>query len=98
VEKDLDVVVVGNVGVDTNVYPLAGEIDWGVEANFTRNLDCVGQAGGFSSRGWARLGRRTAFLGCVGTTSAAAWCARSWRATASTSRACSWIRPARAAA
>jgi acarbose 7IV-phosphotransferase len=66
VERDLDVVVVGNVGVDTNVYPLAGEIDWSVEANFTRNLDCVGQAGGYASRGWARLGRRTAFLGCVG--------------------------------
>jgi len=66
VEKDLDVVVVGNVGVDTNVYPLADEIDWSVEANFTRNLDCVGQAGGYASRGWARLGRRTAFVGYAG--------------------------------
>jgi acarbose 7IV-phosphotransferase len=64
--KDLDVVVVGNVGIDTNVYPPGDEVDWSVEANFTRNLDYVGQAGGFSSRGWARLGRRTAFLGCVG--------------------------------
>jgi sugar/nucleoside kinase (ribokinase family) len=65
-ERDLDVVVVGNVGIDTNVYPCGDEIDWTVEANFTRNLDCVGQAGGYASRGWARLGRRTAFLGYVG--------------------------------
>jgi len=66
VAEDLDVAVIGNVGVDTNVYPLGEEIDWSVEANFTRNLDYVGQAGGYSSRGWARLGRRTAFVGYVG--------------------------------
>jgi sugar/nucleoside kinase (ribokinase family) len=64
--RDLDVAVVGNVGVDTNVYPYGDAIDWSVEANFTRNLDCVGQAGGYSSRGYARLGRRTAFVGYVG--------------------------------
>ncbi len=65
-DRDLDVVVVGNAGVDTNVYPYGDEIDWSVEANFTRNTDCVGQAGGYSSRGYARLGRRTAFVGYVG--------------------------------
>jgi acarbose 7IV-phosphotransferase len=65
-ERDLEVVVVGNVGVDTNVYLHGDDIDWRVEANFTRNQDCVGQAGGFSSRGWARLGRQTAFVGHVG--------------------------------
>jgi len=64
--RDLDVVVIGNVGIDTNVYPYGDEVDWSVEANFTRNLDCVGQAGGYASRGYARLGRRTAFLGYVG--------------------------------
>ncbi|HET6411395.1 MAG TPA: carbohydrate kinase family protein [Anaeromyxobacter sp.] len=63
---DLDVVVVGNVGVDTNVYSYGDEIDWTVEANFTRNIDCVGQAGGYASRGYARLGLRTAFVGSVG--------------------------------
>lgn len=65
-ERDLDVVVVGNVGIDTNVYPYGEEVDWNVEANFTRNLDCLGQAGGYASRGYARLGRRTAFAGYVG--------------------------------
>ena len=65
-ERDLDVVVVGNVGVDTNVYPYGDEIDWTVEANFTRNVDCVGQAGGYACRGYARLGLRTAFVGSVG--------------------------------
>lgn len=61
-----EVVVVGNAGVDTCVYPYGDEIDWSVEANFTENLDTVGQAGGYASRGYARLGRRTAFVGHVG--------------------------------
>jgi sugar/nucleoside kinase (ribokinase family) len=42
------------------------EIDFSREANFTENLDYVGQAGGYASRGYARLGKRTAFLGYVG--------------------------------
>lgn len=58
--------MVGNAGVDTCVYPYGDEIDWSVEANFTENLDTVGQAGGYASRGYARLGRRTAFIGHVG--------------------------------
>jgi sugar/nucleoside kinase (ribokinase family) len=61
-----EVVVVGNVGVDTNVFLPGGDIDFEVEANFTENLDYVGQAGGFSSRGFARLGCVTAFVGYVG--------------------------------
>ncbi len=61
-----EVVVVGNAGVDTCVYPYGDEIDWSVEANFTENLDTVGQAGGYASRGYARLGQRTAFVGHVG--------------------------------
>jgi sugar/nucleoside kinase (ribokinase family) len=63
---DFDVVVVGNVGVDTNVYLAGPAIDFAVEANFTENLDCVGQAGGFASIGFARMGLRTAFVGYVG--------------------------------
>ncbi len=62
----MDVVVVGNAGVDTCVY-LAGErIDESVEANFTLNLDAVGQAGGYASRGYAALGYATAFIGALG--------------------------------
>jgi sugar/nucleoside kinase (ribokinase family) len=61
-----DVVVVGNVGIDTNVYMPGAEVDFDVEANFTQNLDYVGQAGGYASRGYARLGKRTAFIGHVG--------------------------------
>jgi sugar/nucleoside kinase (ribokinase family) len=64
--KALDVVVVGNVGIDTNVYLPGGDIDFSVEANFTENLDYVGQAGGYASRGYARLGKQTAFIGYVG--------------------------------
>jgi sugar/nucleoside kinase (ribokinase family) len=61
-----EVVVVGNVGIDTNVFLPGEDINFEVEANFTENLDYVGQAGGFSSRGFARLGRDTAFIGYVG--------------------------------
>lgn len=62
----LDVVVVGAVGIDTNVYLGKDEIDFTVEANFSRNLDYVGGAGGYSSRGFAQLGYRTGFIGAVG--------------------------------
>ena len=62
----LDVVVIGAAGVDTNVFPAGGEVDFSVEANFAQNLDYVGGAGGYSSRGFARLGKRTAYLGYVG--------------------------------
>jgi sugar/nucleoside kinase (ribokinase family) len=66
-QKDaLDVVVVGNVGVDTNIYLPGYEIDFSVEANFTENLDYVSHAGGMTSRGYARLGKKTAFIGHVG--------------------------------
>lgn len=61
-----EVAVIGNIGIDTNVYLPGPDIDWSVEANFTENLDYVGQAGGYASRGYARLGHRTAFIGYVG--------------------------------
>lgn len=61
-----DVVVIGNVGIDTNIYLAGQEINFKVEANFTENLDYVGQAGGYASRGFAQLGYKTAFIGYVG--------------------------------
>jgi sugar/nucleoside kinase (ribokinase family) len=66
IDKTLDVVVVGNVGIDTNVYFYTEDIDFSVEANFTQNIDYVGQAGGYASRGYAQLRKRTAFIGHVG--------------------------------
>ncbi len=60
------VVVIGNIGIDTNVYLLGYAIDLLHEAIFTENLDTVGQAGGYASRGHARLGALTAFIGYVG--------------------------------
>jgi len=65
-EKTLDVVVVGNVGIDTNIYMYGNEIDFTVEANFSQNIDYLGQAGGYASRGYSRQGKRTAFIGHVG--------------------------------
>ncbi len=65
-EKDLDVVVVGNIGIDTNIYLHGNEIDFSVEANFSQNIDHLGQAGGYASRGYRRQGQSTAFIGHVG--------------------------------
>jgi sugar/nucleoside kinase (ribokinase family) len=59
------VVVVGNAGVDTNVY-LAGRVELDFETDYTDNVDGVGQSGGYSARAFARLRCRTAFLGYVG--------------------------------
>lgn len=64
--RDLDAVVAGCIGIDTNVYLYGREIDWSVEANFTQNVDYVGQAGGYSARLFASLGARTAFAGALG--------------------------------
>lgn len=61
-----EVVVVGNIGIDTNVYFPGDHIDLSVEANFTTNIDMIGQAGGYASRGYARLGKKTAFIGYIG--------------------------------
>ncbi len=66
IHSRFDVIVVGNVGIDTNVYFYGNDIDFSVESNFTENVDCLGQAGGYSSRGFAQLGKRTAFIGYVG--------------------------------
>ena len=64
-----EVVVVGNVGIDTNVFLHSStELIDGLreEGQFTSNVDYVGQAGGFTSRGFAALGRPTSFIGHVG--------------------------------
>jgi len=61
-----DAVIVGNVGIDTNVYLTGNDINFEVEANFTENLDYVGQAGGYAARGYSQLGYKTAFIGYVG--------------------------------
>jgi sugar/nucleoside kinase (ribokinase family) len=62
----VQVAVIGNIGIDTNVFFQGNSIDFSVEANFTQNLDTIGQAGGYASRGYNHLGYRTAFIGYVG--------------------------------
>ncbi len=61
-----DVVVIGNVGIDTNIYNYGRDITFDLESNFTENIDYIGQAGGYSARGFARLGYKTAFIGYIG--------------------------------
>lgn len=60
------IAVVGAIGIDTNIYFSTNAINFDVEANFTQNLDYIGQAGGYVSRGYAQLGYPTAFIGFVG--------------------------------
>jgi sugar/nucleoside kinase (ribokinase family) len=70
------VVVVGNVGIDTNVYLAPGAVLAEVvreEGQFATDLDYVGQAGGFTSRGFARLGVDTSFIGHVGADPMGEW-------------------------
>lgn len=47
-------VVVGNAGIDTNVYVDWDALDPAVEAHFTRNVRYVDHAGGFAARGYAQ--------------------------------------------
>lgn len=61
-----EIVVIGNAGIDTNVFLYGADVDFSIEANFSDNRDTAGQAGGFSSRGYAALGRSVAFVGHVG--------------------------------
>jgi Sugar kinases, ribokinase family len=61
-----DVVVVGNAGVDTNVYFHGETIDFTRESSFVETMDYVGEAGGYATRGFAQIGKRTSFIGYVG--------------------------------
>jgi sugar/nucleoside kinase (ribokinase family) len=62
----IDIAVIGNVGIDTNIYLPGKEIDFSQESNFSENVDYIGQAGGYTSRGFVQLGFKTAFIGAVG--------------------------------
>lgn len=68
-----DVVVVGNIGVDTNVYLPAGSHAGALESSFTDDIDTIGQAGGYSSFGFAALGRRAGFIGYLGDDALGRW-------------------------
>lgn len=58
--------VVGAAGVDTLVYLADDRPDFTRDSTMVRTVDAVGHAGGYSSRGFARLGRRTGFIGILG--------------------------------
>lgn len=66
INSPYDVTVIGNAGIDTNIYFHGTEIDLNIESNFTENIDAIGQAGGYTCRGFARLGKSTAFIGFLG--------------------------------
>lgn len=62
----VDVVVVGNVGVDTTVFLHGTTIDASLETHYTDDVDSIGQSGAYAVRGFAQLGYRTALIASVG--------------------------------
>ncbi|MHA1887169.1 MAG: carbohydrate kinase family protein [Promethearchaeota archaeon] len=65
-EKKFDVIVIGSAGIDTNVYLYNEDVDFSVEANFSQNIDYVGQAGGYYSKAFSALGLKVGYIGFVG--------------------------------
>ncbi|MHA2364297.1 MAG: carbohydrate kinase family protein [Candidatus Hodarchaeales archaeon] len=61
-----DVSVIGGIGIDTNVFLYGHDIDFNIEANFSQNIDYIGQTAGYSCRIFNSLGKNTAFIGYVG--------------------------------
>lgn len=68
-----EVVVVGNIGVDTNVYLPTDSFTGALESSFTDDLDTIGQAGGYTSFGLAALGRAVGFVGYLGDDALGRW-------------------------
>lgn len=61
------VTIIGNPGWDTLVFPSDGQLpDLTADGYYSRNVDTVGHAGGFTARALARLGHATTILGSVG--------------------------------
>jgi sugar/nucleoside kinase (ribokinase family) len=76
VDAAREVIVVGNIGVDTNVYLPTSSFTGALESTFTEDLDTVGHAGGYSAFGLAALGRRVGFLGYLGDDALGHWVER----------------------
>lgn len=64
--RDFHAAVIGAAGIDTNIYLYSNEVDFSVEANFSRNRDYIGCAGGYCSRLFRAQGKNTAFIGTIG--------------------------------
>ncbi len=64
--EKFDAAVIGAAGIDTNIYLYSNDVDFSVEANFSRNRDYIGCAGGYCSRLFRAQGKSTAFIGTVG--------------------------------
>lgn len=62
----LDIICIGAVGIDSNVYLYSNQIDFKVEMNFSQIIDSVGQAGGYSSLIMNNFGLTTGLIGYVG--------------------------------
>ena len=60
------VVVIGNIGIDTNVFLHGEVIDLIHESNYTINLDTIGQAGGYACMSYSALDVPVSFIGYVG--------------------------------
>ncbi len=66
IKKIFDAVVIGSIGVDTNIYVEADTVDFSKETDFTKNIDFVGQTGAYVSQSYTNLGKKIAYIGFVG--------------------------------
>jgi len=66
IKKIFDAVVIGSIGVDTNIYVEADSVEFKKETDFTENIDFVGQTGAYVSQSYTNLGKKIAYIGFVG--------------------------------
>jgi len=65
-KNTLDIAIIGNIGIDTNVYLPSETFQDIQESSFTKNVDVLGQAGGYTTFQYNNLGLKTTFIGYVG--------------------------------
>lgn len=62
----MEIVVVGNIGIETSIFLETAGIDFEQKTTPAPCLECVGLFGGYTARGYRRLMRSTAFIGPIG--------------------------------
>lgn len=64
--NNLDIICIGAIGIDTNVYLYTNFINFNVEMNFSQNIDSIGQAGGYTTQILKNLGCSVGFIDYIG--------------------------------
>ncbi len=62
----MKILVIGCIGIDTNIYFYGDGPNFEQEGNFTQNIDYIGQAGGYTTRLLKALGHEPQLIASVG--------------------------------